>query len=186
MTVTAFSSFRGKETTRQAQRPRLLLVESDHELRALIRRFLEMQGFECQGAADAESAERLFQERPSFDLVIAAAALPVTSGFELLARLRSRCRWLPLVLLRGFDGVDAEQNRTEAARLGAHFLAKPIRLSSLLDTAFDALEEARQSVLAARAAAIEASRRAPAAASISVSTAPPASVAVASATAARA
>jgi DNA-binding response OmpR family regulator len=162
MTATAFSSVLGEETTRRRQSTRLLLVDSDHEIRALMGRFFEMRGFECQGAADAESAERLFQQKP-FDLVIAAAALPVTSGFELLARLRSRHRLLPLVLLRGFDGVDAQQNRTEAARLGAHFLAKPIRLSSLLDTAHEALEEARQSVLAARAAAMEASAFVPAA-----------------------
>jgi DNA-binding response OmpR family regulator len=154
MTTIAVSAQWDKETTDRAHRQRLLLVESDHEIRGLMRRFFEMRGFDCQGAADAEAAERMCEEMPPFDLVIAAACLPVTSGFELLARLRSEHKALPLVLLRGFDGVDSRQNQTEAARFGAHFVAKPVRLSTLLETALAALEEAHRSALAARAGAV--------------------------------
>lgn len=126
-----------------ASRARVLLVELDYEIRGLMGRFLAMQGFECRGAADLEGALRLCAVAGPFDLVIASAAPPEASGYELLARLRASSPGLPLLLLRGFPRVDSHQNRAAAARLGAHFLAKPIRLSTLLEAVVAALAEAR-------------------------------------------
>ena len=136
---------RGSGGARAPGRPRVLLVESDHEIRDLIRRFLEMQGFECRGTSDAETAMRLIPGRDRFDVVVATASLPVDAGFELLGRLRATDRRPPLLVLRGFVGPHRARERRAAARLGARFLDGPIRLATLLEAVQEALFVAAES-----------------------------------------
>jgi DNA-binding response OmpR family regulator len=76
---------------------RILLVDDDVALAALLREFLELQGFQVTLAHRAEDAlERIAQQPP--DLVVLDVMLPGISGFEALRRLRE---WhdVPVIML---------------------------------------------------------------------------------------
>jgi DNA-binding response OmpR family regulator len=77
--------------------PRLLLVDDDRALAALVREFLELQGFRVESVHDGEAAlARVATEPP--DLVVLDVMLPGISGFEVLKRIREH-HDLPVVML---------------------------------------------------------------------------------------
>ncbi|MDP2323204.1 MAG: response regulator transcription factor [Gammaproteobacteria bacterium] len=75
----------------------LLLVDDDEALAAMLREFLELQGFRVATVNDGESALVRVDEAPP-DLVVLDVMLPGISGFEVLKRLRER-HDLPIVML---------------------------------------------------------------------------------------
>jgi two-component system OmpR family response regulator len=75
--------------------------------------------------AEADSATTAFE----FDLLILDLNLPKMSGLEVLKRLRSRSRELPVLILTAQSGVEA---RVRGLDLGADdYLAKPFALEEL-------------------------------------------------------
>jgi DNA-binding response OmpR family regulator len=103
-------------------RQRLLMLDDDRELAAMVREFLELEGFELQLAHAPEEAERALAERVP-ELLILDVMLPQRSGFEVLRRLRASHPRLPVLMLtaRG-DAVD----RVLGLELGADdYLTKP-------------------------------------------------------------
>lgn len=76
---------------------RLLLVDDDVTLAAMLREFLELQGFSATTVTDGESALARVEEAPP-DLVVLDVMLPGISGFEVLKRLRER-HDLPVIML---------------------------------------------------------------------------------------
>ena len=86
--------------------PRILLVDDDRSLAAMLREFLELQGLRVEVRHDAESAlERVAHDAP--DLVVLDVMLPGMSGFEALGRLRER-HDLPVIMLTA-RGDEAER-----------------------------------------------------------------------------
>ncbi|MBL8199715.1 MAG: response regulator transcription factor [Chromatiales bacterium] len=77
--------------------PRLLLVDDDEALAAMLREFLELQGFSVDVVHDGESALSRVADAPP-ELVVLDVMLPGISGFEVLKRLRER-HDLPIVML---------------------------------------------------------------------------------------
>lgn len=75
----------------------LLLVDDDEALAAMLREFLELQGFRVATVNDGESALARVDVTPP-DLVVLDVMLPGISGFEVLRRLRER-HDLPIVML---------------------------------------------------------------------------------------
>ncbi|MEZ5484070.1 MAG: response regulator [Lysobacteraceae bacterium] len=100
----------------------ILVVDDDSELRALLQRYLEGQGFRVLAAPDSASADRV-RERNHVDLMVLDLGLPVESGLDYCRRLRGAGELLPIVMLtaRG-DDVD----RIVGLELGADdYLPKP-------------------------------------------------------------
>jgi response regulator RpfG family c-di-GMP phosphodiesterase len=86
-------------------RLRLLLVDDDAGLRALLRTTFEVVDIEVDEAEDAATAEeRIAAERP--DVIVLDVLMPGISGLELCRRLkRDRAtRDIPVVLLTGSEG----------------------------------------------------------------------------------
>ena len=77
--------------------PRLLLVDDDTSLAAMLREFLELQGFSVDVLHNAEDGLARIDADPP-DLLILDVMLPGMSGFEALKELRSR-HDLPVVML---------------------------------------------------------------------------------------
>ena len=86
--------------------PRLLLVDDDESLAAMLREFLELQGFSVATVHDGEAALARVAEAPP-DLVVLDVMLPGISGFEVLKRLRAH-HDLPIVMLTA-RGDEAER-----------------------------------------------------------------------------
>lgn len=102
--------------------PRLLVVDDDARLRALLERYLREQGFEVVGAADVRTAERE-RGRHHFDLIVLDITMPGEDGLSWCRRLRGSGETVPVIMLtaRG-DEID----RIVGLEIGADdYLPKP-------------------------------------------------------------
>lgn len=117
-----------------SERPRILIVEDDENLRLGLQDNLEEQGYRVASAPDAGTARRMLEPREGgtgeFGLIILDVMLPDVDGYRLCEELRSegeRARILMLTartleqdIVRGFDaGAD-------------DYVAKPYRIAELL------------------------------------------------------
>ena len=107
---------------------RILIAEDDSLLAEGLARSLRDSGYavDCvKTGAEADSATAAFE----FDLLILDLNLPKMSGLEVLKRLRSRGRELPVLILTAQSGVE---DRVRGLDLGADdYLAKPFALEEL-------------------------------------------------------
>src|SRR5437764_14589014 len=94
---------------------RILVIEDDAEIRALLRTLLERAGMQVVEAPDGESGLRTFFEtRP--ELVLLDLSLPRMDGFETLDRIRQLSDVPVLVLTaRSSEGDKVLGLRTTAA-----------------------------------------------------------------------
>jgi CheY-like chemotaxis protein len=114
---------------------RVIVAEDDPEMRKLVVEALRKDGHEVREAADGGrllvKIAEAFVRDPSLaevDVVVADVRMPVSSGIELLERLRE-ARWnIPFILMTGFGD---EQTRRHAESLGAVFFDKPLSLAEL-------------------------------------------------------
>jgi DNA-binding response OmpR family regulator len=81
----------------------VLVVDDDPTIVALMRDFLEADGFRVEGALNAREAQAVLDRTP-VDCVLLDVMLPGESGFELARRLRRTCE-VPILFLsaRGED-----------------------------------------------------------------------------------
>lgn len=109
-------------------RGRLLLIEDDARLRALVRGELEAAGFETATAATGGDGLALTVER-AFDLVILDLNLPDVDGLEVARRLKADDD-VPILMLTARGDVDS---RVEGLYAGANdYLTKPFDLRELV------------------------------------------------------
>ena len=102
-------------------RTRLLIVDDDAELVAMLREYLEPEGFAAESAENGQAAlERL--GRGGIDFVVLDVMLPGLTGFEVLRRLRATSRVPVLMLTARGEEID----RVVGLEMGADdYLAKP-------------------------------------------------------------
>lgn len=107
---------------------RLLLVEDNARLAALVREGLAGQGFAvdwCDTAAGAEAALQVTR----YDLLLLDIGLPDGDGLDLLRTIRRRRDTLPILLLTARGGLD---DRVSGLDAGADdYLVKPIQVPEL-------------------------------------------------------
>ena len=107
---------------------RILIAEDDSQLAEGLTRSLRDSGYavDCVATgAEADSATTAFE----FDLLILDLNLPKMSGLEVLRRLRSRSRELPVLILTAQNGIE---DRVRGLDFGADdYLAKPFALEEL-------------------------------------------------------
>lgn len=100
---------------------RLLLIDDDRELAALLKEFLSLEGFETELAHDGEAGlEKALQQ--SYDLILLDVMMPKLNGFDTLKRLRQTSQ-LPVLML---TAKGEEIDRVLGLEMGADdYLAKP-------------------------------------------------------------
>lgn len=113
---------------------RVLFVDDDENFLASVRRMLHSNanGWDTQFAQDAREAMDIALSEGGIDTIVTDVRMPETDGFELLAQLKEReeTRNIPVVVLTGFDEVDAKRRALE---LGAtDLLNKPISREDLV------------------------------------------------------
>jgi two-component system phosphate regulon response regulator OmpR len=102
--------------------PRLLLVDDDLRLRALLETYLQREGFQVVLASNWRQMQRVLQETP-VDLMILDLMLPDRSGLEICRDLRAAGNPLPIVMLTA-KGDDVD--RILGLEIGADdYLPKP-------------------------------------------------------------
>ena len=91
-----------------SERPHVLIVDDDREIRGLLAQYLEKHDFRTTAVADGREMRRIL-ERSHVDLLVLDLMLPGEDGLSLCRELRSRSQ-LPIIMLtaRGED-VDASE-----------------------------------------------------------------------------
>ncbi|MBQ0759590.1 MAG: phosphate regulon transcriptional regulator PhoB [Gammaproteobacteria bacterium] len=109
----------------------ILIVDDEAAIREMIRVGLELAGYECLEASNAQDAHGIIvDQRP--DLVLLDWMMPVTSGLELLRRLRrdELTRDLLVIML---TAKDDEDNRVQGLDVGADdYITKPFSSRELM------------------------------------------------------
>jgi DNA-binding NtrC family response regulator len=108
----------------------VLVVDDDDQMRALLRRTLEDDGYEVAELNRGTHVLDTLRGDP-FDLVILDKEMPGVTGLDLLPALRHEFPRVPVVLVTAFGG---RQVAGRAIRMGAaSYLEKPFRLAQLRD-----------------------------------------------------
>ena len=115
---------------------RILVVDDEANIRALIEEILSEEGYSVTTAADARDA-RAARAAQEFDLILLDIWMPDTDRISLLREWAESGAGGTVVMMSGHGTVDTA---VEATRLGAvDFLEKPVSLAKLLRTVEKAL-----------------------------------------------
>jgi two-component system OmpR family response regulator len=107
---------------------RILVVEDEDRLRALIVRALTEEGHVVDAAADGEEAAYLLKE-VGFEAVVLDWMLPKLSGVDLCRRMRDSKDWTPVIMLTARDALE---DRVGGLDAGADdYLVKPFAFTEL-------------------------------------------------------
>jgi two-component system, OmpR family, response regulator len=108
---------------------RILVVEDEAKMAALLKRGLQEEGYAVDVAATAEDAIWMGTENP-YDAIVLDIMLPDSDGFEVCRRLREAKRWAPVIMLTARDAV---ADRVAGLDIGADdYLTKPFSFDELL------------------------------------------------------
>ncbi len=110
----------------------IILVEDQLDLRWLLKRRLEINGYTCLEAENGIEALSLIQQHPSISLILSDYLMPGMNGLQLLQalRLNSINRAIPFILV---TATWSDQLRHQALSEGAYaILSKPYHHSDLL------------------------------------------------------
>jgi two-component system OmpR family response regulator len=107
---------------------RLAILDDDEDVRGLLQRYLQQQGFEAYGAADAAGLFRILDEH-EIDLVVLDLMMPGEDGFQVCRRLRASST-IPIIMLTAKkDDVD----RIVGLEMGADdYVTKPFNPRELV------------------------------------------------------
>jgi signal transduction histidine kinase/ActR/RegA family two-component response regulator len=123
------------------QRPRVLVVEDEPQIRAIAARALTGAGFEVLLAANGALGLACFErEQRPFDVLVTDVVMPELSGPELARAARRLDPRLGLVFMSGYPEAMQSAHASEFA--GAAFLAKPFTPQVLVDAVRDRLRQA--------------------------------------------
>lgn len=106
----------------------VLIVDDDHEIRVLLKRFLGRQGFRVSTAGDSTEMQEILAKW-KIDLVVLDRMLPGKDGLTICAELRKSSK-VPVVML---TVLGAENDRIDGFAVGVDdYLTKPFNPHELL------------------------------------------------------
>jgi two-component system response regulator (stage 0 sporulation protein F) len=111
-----------------AQSVRILVVDDDPEMRALLVEELRREGWEMREAGDGAEAV-LACRGAQFDVILMDKNMPGPSGLDLLPGFRRTCPGSQIIMMTAFGDVPSYVEATE--RGAVDFLFKPFRIDDL-------------------------------------------------------
>lgn len=114
-------------------RPPILIVEDDEQLREGLTLELQDRGFEAIGVSSMKEVEN--SQLAGIDLAVLDLRLERESGLKGLERIKEITPECKVILMTGYGSI---ATAVEAMKLGAHnYLTKPISVDDILDALFD-------------------------------------------------
>lgn len=108
---------------------RLLVVEDDTRMAALLQRVLQEDGYAVDVSTDGSEALWLGLEN-DYDVIVLDGMLPGMDGLDVMRQWRAKGRWAPVVILTARTGVPARV--VAGLDAGADdYLAKPFSYEEL-------------------------------------------------------
>ena len=126
--------------------PRILVIDDQADVRAMICIVLRINHFEVVEAASAAAGLKEF-EASRFDLVIVDIFLQGASGFDVIKTMRERVADLPVVAISGMTALDFVNASPELGHVVC--LLKPFRPNELVRAVEAAQVASRPSAAAA-------------------------------------
>jgi DNA-binding response OmpR family regulator len=108
--------------------PRILVIDDQKDVRAMIAIVLRVKRFEVIEAESAAAGLKLFEQSP-FDLAIVDIFLQDACGFDVIARMRDLVPGLPVVAISGITTLEVASQSAEL--LNVVCLQKPFRPNEL-------------------------------------------------------
>lgn len=117
------------KSAESAIRGRVVVVDDEPDLRALLQRYLTENGYAVRAVADGAQLDRMLA-RETFDVLVLDLMLPGEDGLSICRRLRSSAETIPILMLTARDDpID----RVLGLEMGADdYLAKPFNPRELL------------------------------------------------------
>jgi DNA-binding response OmpR family regulator len=113
------------------QKDRILFVDDDAELRAIVREQLTNVGYEVDEAEDGVVAMEKMQ-RGEYRVLLLDITMPGTSGLDVLKRAKQTTPGCHVIMLTGVVGLSVA---IESLKLGADdYITKPYNLEYLLNS----------------------------------------------------
>jgi two-component system, response regulator, stage 0 sporulation protein F len=110
------------------RQPRILVVDDDAEMRALLLDVLRGEGYEVAEAKDGAEAV-LAVRNQDFNVILMDKNMPGPSGLDLLPGFRRICPGSRIIMITAFGDVSSYM---EAVEKGAvEFLFKPFRMEEM-------------------------------------------------------
>jgi CheY-like chemotaxis protein len=113
--------------------PLILVVEDEPTVQRATCRMLELEGYICLPAQDADEALGLLSGGRIPDLMVIDIRLPGMSGPELALRIHARYPRIPVLFVSGW--VDGLADPAQLDRMHWAFLAKPYNPEALVGAA---------------------------------------------------
>jgi DNA-binding response OmpR family regulator len=108
--------------------PRVLVIDDDDDIRALVVELLQRAGLEVDQAGDGRAGLRAFHQTPA-DLVVLDVSMPELDGWETLERIRDLSD-VPVIML---TARGAELERVRGLQAGADdYMVKPFGRQELV------------------------------------------------------
>ncbi|EHO18192.1 hypothetical protein HMPREF9623_00376 [Stomatobaculum longum] len=108
---------------------KILIADDEARMRALVRDYLRMKGFQVLEAENGREALEVFQREPDIALILLDVMMPEMDGFETLKELR-HISDVPVLML---TARAEEQDELQGFSLGAdEYIAKPFSPKVLL------------------------------------------------------
>ena len=117
---------------------KLLLVDDEEDFLNSLAKRLGKRDFDITTATEGNRAIEV-AKKGKFDVAILDMKMPGMDGMELLQILKKKHKFLEVIILTGYGGVDSA---VEATKLGAYaYLEKPYDFEKLLDVLIKAFKE---------------------------------------------
>lgn len=108
---------------------KILLMEDDYDIAALLRLNLQDEGYQIVHEADGARA-RLLLDKQTWDAVILDLMLPNVNGLEICRYIRQMTRYLPVIII---SARTSETHRVLGLEMGADdYLPKPFSIPELI------------------------------------------------------
>ena len=113
---------------------RVLLVDDDFDIRAVLLEVLEQEGYRVSVATNGQDALAFLETNPAPDLILLDLMMPVMNGYEFREHQVANTNWSKIpVIVMSADGGKSNSDRQERLK-GAVFVKKPPDLDEFLQT----------------------------------------------------
>lgn len=116
-----------------SDRKRILVIDDEPTALDLLRRILEMNGYEVMTAVNGQKGVELFKQHPC-DLVITDMVMPIKDGLQTILDLRSAAPSLPVIAISGGGTISKERYLAVAGYLdNVVTIAKPFAIEEITE-----------------------------------------------------
>jgi DNA-binding response OmpR family regulator len=122
------------------QMKRILIIDDDYQLRELLRKLFENEGYEVLDALDGNHGIQLNKEQPA-DLVITDLIMPEKDGMETIREFKRENPDMGIIAISGGGHLPPETYFRVTKKAGANYtFKKPFNPEELLNAVRDLLQ----------------------------------------------